>query len=273
MRSPPLSYAASRFIPPTGEAAPQLRVDANVLRSTRHLVKELWNDTRLWRAGVMLSLFWMFGSIVLSLLPPLAKTAMGGDETVVSVYLGVFAISVALGSAIGSFLSSGRIVLLPAPVAMLGMGLFSVDLAFAAHGLVPPGATHSITAFFADFVAWRVGFDLAGLAICGGIIAVPCFSAIQSWAPIEKRARVVGSVNVINAAFMVVGAVVVRRAAGRRARPVERFRCHGRSLRPVGGLDVPQLPTNAMRDFLSILFRADLSRRDRRAREYRQGRR
>ena len=251
-----VSYAASRFIPRTGQAAPHLRVDANVLRSTGHLVKELWTDTRLWRAGVMLSLFWMFGSVVLSLLPPLAKTAMGGDETVVSVYLGVFAISVAIGSAIGSFLSSGRIVLLPAPVAMLGMGLFSVDLAFAAHGLVPPSATHSITAFFSDFVAWRVGFDLAGLAICGGIIAVPCFSAIQAWAPIDRRARVVGSVNVINAAFMVVGAAVfgALQAAGLSLSDAFALMAGLCALSAIWMFR--NLPTSPLRDFLSILFRA-----------------
>src|SRR5271157_3192834 len=72
-------YGASRFIPATGEAAPDLVVEANI-----------------WRAGVMVSLFWMFGIIALSLLPPMVKMQMGGDEMAVSLMLALFAVSVGL---------------------------------------------------------------------------------------------------------------------------------------------------------------------------------
>ncbi len=58
-------YVASRFIPSTGGEAPDLRIDSNILRSTRDLLRELWSDKRLWRTGIMVSLFWMFGAIAL----------------------------------------------------------------------------------------------------------------------------------------------------------------------------------------------------------------
>ncbi len=158
----------------------------------------------------MVSLFWMFGAITLSLLPPMVKWQLGGDEMAVSLYLGAFAIAVALGSAFGSFLCSGRIILLPAPVATLVMGLFAADLAWTAawtsardrrkrfgatsSPCPQPGASASIS---------------CGLAFAGGVLAVPSFSAAQAWAPIEKRARIVGAINVLNAAFMVGGALVI----------------------------------------------------------------
>jgi acyl-[acyl-carrier-protein]-phospholipid O-acyltransferase/long-chain-fatty-acid--[acyl-carrier-protein] ligase len=41
------------------------------------------------------------------------------------------------------------------------------------------------------------------------VLAVPSFSAAQAWAPAEKRARVVAAINVLNAAFMVAGTLVV----------------------------------------------------------------
>jgi acyl-[acyl-carrier-protein]-phospholipid O-acyltransferase/long-chain-fatty-acid--[acyl-carrier-protein] ligase len=57
---------------------------------------------------------------------------------------------------------------------------------------------------------------LGGLAIAGGLFIVPAFAAVQAWSPAEARARVVASVNVMNAAYMVAGgaAVAALQAAG-----------------------------------------------------------
>ena len=51
--------------------------------------------------------------------------------------------------------------------------------------------------------------DLAGLAIAGGLYIVPTFAAVQAWAGADRRARVIAGVNVLNAAFMVGGTIVV----------------------------------------------------------------
>ncbi len=249
-------YIASRFIPATGGEAPDLRIDANIFRSTQALLLDLWSDKRLWITGVMVSLFWMFGAIALSLLPPMIKLRMGGEEMVVSVYLSVFAISVAIGSGLGAFFCAGRIVLLPAPVATLVLGFFSAELAFALHSMPAEAAPLAVDAFFRQPAAWRVGFDLAGMAVAGGVLAVPSFAAAQAWAPTERRARIVAAINVLNAAFMTVGALATA------------------ALQKVGlGIDGAfalmagvalisavwmflRLPTSPTRDFISILFRA-----------------
>ena len=249
-------WVATLFIPKTGPAAPDLVVDRNILRSTRDLLRDLWGDARLWRTGVMVSLFWLIGAVVMSLLPSLVKNGMGGTEMVVSTYLGIFAIAIAVGSGIGSFLSSGRIVLLPVPVAGVGMGLFALDLGWAVSGIVAHQPAQDIGAFFAGPSAWRVGIDLAGLAIAGGVFVVPSFAATQAWAPADKRARIVAAVNVLSAAFMVAGAVVVAllQAAGLTL---------GHLFLLIGVLTIAasvwilrMLPTNPLSDFLSILFRA-----------------
>jgi acyl-[acyl-carrier-protein]-phospholipid O-acyltransferase/long-chain-fatty-acid--[acyl-carrier-protein] ligase len=249
-------WGATLFIPKTGPAAPDLVVDRNILRSTRDLLTDLWGDARLWRTGVMVSLFWLIGAVVMSLLPSLVKNGMGGTEIVVSTYLAVFAIAIAVGSGIGSFLSSGRIVLLPVPVAGVVMGLFALDLGWAVSGIVAHHPAQDIGAFFAGPSAWRVGIDLAGLAIAGGVFVVPSFAAAQAWAPAEKRARIVAAVNVLSAAFMVAGAVVVAllQAAGLTL---------GHLFLLIGVLTIAAsvwilrtLPTNPLSDFLSILFRA-----------------
>ncbi|CAD5274126.1 Acyl-(acyl-carrier-protein)-phospholipid O-acyltransferase / long-chain-fatty-acid--(acyl-carrier-protein) ligase [Bosea sp. 62] len=249
-------WVATLFIPKTGPAAPDLVVDRNILRSTRDLLKDLWGDARLWRTGVMVSLFWLIGAVVMSLLPSLVKNGMGGTEMVVSTYLGIFAIAIAVGSGIGSFLSSGRIVLLPVPVAGVVMGLFALDLGWAVSGVVAHQPAQDIGAFFAGPSAWRVGIDLAGLAIAGGVFVVPSFAAAQAWAPAEKRARIVAAVNVLSAAFMVAGAVVVAllQAAGLTLSHL--FLLIGVLTIAASVWILRTLPTNPLSDFLSILFRA-----------------
>jgi acyl-[acyl-carrier-protein]-phospholipid O-acyltransferase/long-chain-fatty-acid--[acyl-carrier-protein] ligase len=196
-----LCYGASRFIPKTGEAAPGLAVEANILRSTRNLIADLRAESKLWRAGIMVSLFWLFGIIALSLLPPLIRLRLGGDEMAVSGFLALFAVAVALGSGLGSFLCRDGIKLASAPLATFTIGLGAADLAWTLIGLATPSV-------------WRVGADLALMAAAGGVLAVPSFSAAQAWAPIEKRARVVAAINVLNAAFMVAGTLVIAALQG-----------------------------------------------------------
>ena len=57
---------------------------------------------------------------------------------------------------------------------------------------------------------------LCGLAIAGGLFIVPSFAAVQAWAPVDRRARVIAAVNVLNAAYMVGagGIVAALQAAG-----------------------------------------------------------
>jgi acyl-[acyl-carrier-protein]-phospholipid O-acyltransferase / long-chain-fatty-acid--[acyl-carrier-protein] ligase len=121
-----LCWSASLFIPKTGQAAPDLPIDPNILDSTRRLLGELRSDMRLWRCAVVTSIFWLVGAILLSLLPALVVHTLGGAETVVTIFLAVFAVAIGVGSALAAWLSAGRIVLLPTAVGALLIGLSSL---------------------------------------------------------------------------------------------------------------------------------------------------
>src|SRR5215468_9660143 len=108
-----LCWISARFIPATGEAAPDLKIDANIARSTFKLLSELKAQPRLWWGGLVVSWFWLVGIIVMSLLPPLVKNILGGDEEVVTVFLAIFSVAIAVGSGLASWLASGRIILIP----------------------------------------------------------------------------------------------------------------------------------------------------------------
>ncbi|HYF54004.1 MAG TPA: acyl-[ACP]--phospholipid O-acyltransferase [Salinarimonas sp.] len=251
-----LCWGASLLIPRTGEAAPALRVDPNVLRSTADLLRDLWGDARLWRGGVIVSWFWLVGAVVLSLLPALVKTSLNGTETVSTLYVAVFSIGIAVGSALASWLASGRIVLLPTPVASVLMGGFALDLGLALSGAVPPSSPAGVAGVLATGTGLRVSVDLFGLAVAGGLFIVPAFAAVQAWSRPEMRARVIGAVNVLSAAFMVAGAAAFAGLQAMGLSTAGLFGVIGAASIAAGIAILRTLPTSPFRDFLSILFRA-----------------
>ena len=148
-----LCWGASLFIPKTAQAAPELAIDPNILRSTRRLLGELWSDVRLWRCAVVTSLFWLVGAVLLSLLPPLVMHTLGGAETVVTIYLAVFAVAIGVGSGLASWLLAGRIILLPTAIGAFLIGLFSLDLGLALRHL--PAADMTIALVPSAFLPSR----------------------------------------------------------------------------------------------------------------------
>jgi acyl-[acyl-carrier-protein]-phospholipid O-acyltransferase/long-chain-fatty-acid--[acyl-carrier-protein] ligase len=203
-----LCWGSSLLIPRTGSGAPDLRVDPNIARSTTALLKDLWNDHRLWWGGLVTSWFWLVGAVVLSLMPPLVKTMLGATEEVVTVFLAIFSISIAIGSGLAAWIAHGRIVLYPTIIGAFLLGLFALDLGWSSYGAAA-AAPAGVTEVFTSWKGLRVAIDFAGLAIAGGLFIVPSFAAVQNWAGADKRARVVAAVNVLNAAFIVAGTLVV----------------------------------------------------------------
>lgn len=204
------SYAAAWFIPATPRAEPDLKIDVNILGSTFRLLGDLWAVASLWRAAVVTSLFWLFGAIAMSLLPPLVTEALHGSEAVVTIHLAVFAVAIAIGSGLAAFLLHGKIVLLPAAAGAAVIAFAAGDLGLTLMRLaVGDAAALAPAAYFQQPFAWRATIDLALLAIAGGLMIVPAFAAIQAYCAPTERARTVAAVNVLNAAFMAAGGVLV----------------------------------------------------------------
>ena len=249
------SWVSSLFIPRTGESAPDLRVDPNVLRSTAHLLKDLWSDQRLWRGGIVVSMFWLVGAVTLALLPGLVTLTLGASDTVFNIYLALFALGIAGGSALASWLLNGRTLLLPTPIAAVAMAGFSLDLGIALLHVAPHAAPLDARAVFRTFAGWHVGFDLLGLSVAGGLFIVPAFAAVQSWAKPDHRARIVAAVNVLSAFFMVGSAVAVGLLQTAGVSTGEVFILLAVLSLAAAVWMVATLPTNALRDFAALVFR------------------
>ena len=250
------SWLASLLIPKSGEGAPDLTINRNVLVSTGSLIKQIRADPRLWWGALVASWFWLVGALVLSLLPPLVSFTIGGGEEVVTLFLTIFSVAVAIGSGLAAWLAAGRIVLLPTLVAAVLLGLFALDLGWTASAIVPAASPMSLGAFFASRFSLHIAIDLAGLAIAGGLFIVPVFTAVQVWAGADRRARVVAAVNVLNAAFMVAGAVILAVLQKLGYGTPVLFGLIGAANIAVAVAIGMTMPASWLHDFLSIVFRA-----------------
>jgi acyl-[acyl-carrier-protein]-phospholipid O-acyltransferase / long-chain-fatty-acid--[acyl-carrier-protein] ligase len=251
-----LCWGASLFIPRTGQAAPDLKVQKNVLVSTIGLVNFLREDPRLWWGALVTSWFWLVGAVSLSLMPPLVKNVLGGNEEVVTTCLAIFSISIAIGSGLAAWLAAGRIILLPTVIGAVLLGAFAIDLGASTLGAPPiPG----LGGYFAAFTSGRgirLALDLAGLAIAGGLFIVPTFAAVQAWAGADRRARVVAAVNVLNAAFMVGSTVIVAMLQTAGMTTSQLFLLLGAASLVVAIAVGRTMPASALSDALSIIYRA-----------------
>jgi acyl-[acyl-carrier-protein]-phospholipid O-acyltransferase / long-chain-fatty-acid--[acyl-carrier-protein] ligase len=250
------SWGSSLLIPRTTEAAPTLAINPNILVSTGALIRQVRADPRLWWGAIVASWFWLVGALVLSLLPPLVSFTIGGSEQVVTLFLTIFSVSVGIGSGLAAWLAAGRIVLLPTVVATVLLGLFALDLGWTASAVVPAASALTIGGYFASPHSIHIAIDLAGLAIAGGLFIVPVFTAVQVWAGSDRRARVVAAVNVLNAAFMVVGAVVLAALQKLGLGTPLLFVLIGAANLVVAVAIGMTMPAGWLNDFLSIVFRA-----------------
>jgi acyl-[acyl-carrier-protein]-phospholipid O-acyltransferase/long-chain-fatty-acid--[acyl-carrier-protein] ligase len=252
-----LCWGASLFIPRTGEGAPELVVQRNIVASTLDLLRHLRSQHKLLWGALVVSWFWLVGAVVLSLLPALVKNVIAGSEDEVYrgflSFLAVFAVFIALGSLLAAWLAAGRIILLPTVLGALVIGIFAIDLGLAGRG---GAVATTFGAFFSTGRGIRITIDLAGLALGGGLFVVPVFTALQAWAGVDHRARVIAANNVLNAAFMVLGTLLIALLQFLGVSAAMLFVLIGVMTLAVAVAVGLTMPTHWVSDFLSIVFRA-----------------
>jgi acyl-[acyl-carrier-protein]-phospholipid O-acyltransferase / long-chain-fatty-acid--[acyl-carrier-protein] ligase len=211
-----ICWLSARAIPSDKAAAPEIKITPNPLRSTVALVREIKTDQRLWTGAQVCSWFWLVGIVVMSLLPPLIKNHIGGSEGVVTLCLATFTIGVAVGSILAAIVSHERPNLSLVPIGAIGMGLATLGLAFVVWSVAKPPVELGPL----DVIYSRRGMALLPclflLALSGGLYIVPAFAAVQAWAKVGHKARVVAAVGILNALYMTgAGAVLAAvQAAG-----------------------------------------------------------
>lgn len=202
-----LGYAASRAIPPAPAPEPALRIDFNILAATWRNIGYARENRAVFLSILGISWFWLFGALFLAQFPAYAKDVLGGGETTVTLLLATFTLGVGLGSMACEKLSGGDIELGLVPFGSIGLSLFALDLALASPATLPLGAPLALAELLAQPGTWRILVDLALVGLFGGFFIVPLYALVQMRSLPERRARIIAANNIVNALFMVAGAL------------------------------------------------------------------
>ena len=200
---------AAFAVPAAPARAPDLPLSWNIPRETATLLRQARGNRPVWLAIVGLSWFWTLGATFLAEFPVLARDRFAGDPQVITLMLAMFAIGVGAGSVLTARLLRGEVSARYVPFAILLLSVFAADFSWVTWHAGPQTGWHTVGALLSDLQGWRMLLDLAGVALCGGAFSVPLYAIIQEWSDPMLRSRMIAANNVLNAAFMVVGAVAV----------------------------------------------------------------
>jgi acyl-[acyl-carrier-protein]-phospholipid O-acyltransferase/long-chain-fatty-acid--[acyl-carrier-protein] ligase len=202
------AWAASLAIPATRPAAAPAPFRWNLAAATAQLIREAVEWPVPFRAMLGISWFWLVGALYLSQFPSYVRFVLGSEETVVTLFLAVFSVGVGAGSMLCNRLLRGKISARIVPWGILGLALFSIDLWLASPAPAGGAVLVPVSAFLAHPAGWRILVDLFGIALSGGVFIVPLYALLQTASEERRRARTIGANNVINAAAMVLSAIL-----------------------------------------------------------------
>ncbi|WP_300336822.1 MFS transporter [Accumulibacter sp.] len=202
-----LGYLCSRGIPVAPAPVPELVVGLNPFTETWRNVGFARQNRTVFLSILGISWFWLYGAMFLAQFPVYAKNVLGGNETTVTLLLAVFTVGIGIGSLLCDRLSAGHVEIGLVPFGSIGLTVFGIDLAFASPDLLPAGAPLPLAGVLAMHETWRVLFDLFALGLFGGFFIVPLYALIQLRSAPEQRARIIAANNILNALFMVCGAL------------------------------------------------------------------
>lgn len=199
---------ASLYIPPAPAPAPQLQLQFNLFAATLKTIGYARHERTVFLSVLGISWFWLYGALFLAQLPAFTQQILGGSESMVTMLLAVFTLGIGAGSMLCERLTSRQLEIGLVPLGSIGLTLFGLDLFFASPTDLAGAEPHSLMYLLGHWATWRVMLDLLMLGVFGGLYIVPLYALVQLRSNAQRRARIIAANNILNALFMVAGAVL-----------------------------------------------------------------
>ena len=181
----------SLFIPRVPAAATDAVFEWNPLRLFLRNMREVKKDRALFLCIVGIGYFWLLGALLLIILPVYGKTLLQADEAMISWIMTALSLGIGVGSVVAGKLSGDKVELGLVPLGSIGLGIFSLDLAFAYHSL------------------WRTMTDLFLAGAFAGFFIIPLNSLLQLRSPKKEKGKMIATANVISFLGIALASVVV----------------------------------------------------------------
>lgn len=203
-----LNLFTSYKVPLTQAAHAALPIPKNPFASLGSMLRGVWRSPAVLRPIIGISWFWAIGAIYLTQIPVFTKEVVGGNEQVVTWFIALFSVGIALGSVACHWIAARFRARRVAAWSLLGVCLFGLDLALVGYGMRPGTELTGIAYYLEDFDHVRVTLDLFFMACCGGVFTIPLYTRLQLAAGDTERARAIASNNVVNALFIAVASLL-----------------------------------------------------------------
>lgn len=205
-----VGYISSRQIPPAPPMGQVEKLDWNVWRASKRLIKSTMHDRQIFYAIIAISFFWTIGAVLTIQFPPLAKNTLMASKEVASLFLAVFSVGIAIGSVGINALLKGKVSARYAPISVVVMGMFVVIFYLVCRIWAANAPTELMGIM--EFLGWPMAVALLacllGIAIAGGMFVVPLYAFLTTRVAPEQAARTIAANNIINSGAMVAGALV-----------------------------------------------------------------
>lgn len=196
-----IGYIISRFIPAAASIEPHTSISLNLPMQTINALRLAYDNRIVFLSILAISWFWLYGALLLSQFPTLVKTTLAGNETTVTIMLSLFTLGIGLGSLLCEKLSAHTIRPSLIVAGAIGMAVFGIDFALGAQTFHPYASLYNMVEF------WHILIDLLFIGILGGLYSVPLYALMQARSDAHVRSRIISANNILNALFMVLGAV------------------------------------------------------------------
>ena len=197
--------AAQRI--PSAPPSAQVALRWEPVGPTIEILKLTAKVRSVWLSVLGISWFWLFGATFLALFPVYTKDVLHGNETIATLFLALFSVGIGLGSMLCERLSRHRLELGIVPIGALGLTLFTGDLGILGEPWPAGPEPIGMLELLSRPAGWRMAFDLVMLSMSGGLMIVPLYTMIQWRTAPAERSRVIAGNNIVNAGFMVAGAL------------------------------------------------------------------
>lgn len=197
-----LGYLSSRWMTEVPPGVAPVTVHRRGIRALIRLARE---NFVVWRAILGISWFWLVGATYITQLPNFVRYQLYADEQVFLLTLTLFALGIGAGALLCNALKNRRSSGYSVVIGLLGLTL---------SGLVLPQFTleqREVLLELGEFmeqVQFPLLLSLLLLGVSGGLYIVPLYTVLQVRSDQQHRSRMVAANNIMNAAFMVLSAVV-----------------------------------------------------------------
>jgi len=200
-------HLVSRAIPRVEASAPDLKINWNPIPESVKVLRLARRQPAVRNAILGISWFWFVGTVLTAQLPTYAELNLGGGNTLYLFCFVLFSVGTGVGSLLCEKLSRRTIEIGLVPLGAFGMTVFCIDLYFARTGISLDNGL-DVAGFIAAPGSWRIMADLTLIGLFAGLYIVPLFAMVQSRTPREELSRVIAGLNIQNAFFIVMAAVL-----------------------------------------------------------------